>query len=84
MMGPIVGPQIYNFNIFGEKSHIIIPLLWIVFLGPFWFLPSLNDDEWEEDAKPYKFIFESVGKLLLGLIILSGVLGVLLGSGGRL
>jgi hypothetical protein len=50
-------------------------------MGPFFLIPTQNIEDWEDNAKPYYWIFESIGKLFLWLIVLSGVIYVLFGKG---
>jgi hypothetical protein len=79
ILGPIILPQFIDF---GRKMDFMIPLLWLLFTGPLFFLPSLNIDDWEEDAKPYHWIFNSTWKLFIGLLLLSGLLNILFGRPG--
>ena len=79
IFGPFIFPYMINTSSDGKW---VWGVLWIAFFGPFWFcLHDAADDEWEESAKPFKWIFDSIPKLFLGLIILSGLLFVLFGRG---
>jgi hypothetical protein len=71
ILTPIILP---SFLRLGENLHIIIPGLWIACMGPIFLFPSLNDEDWEESAKPYKFIFDSTAKLFIGLLLISFLL----------
>ena len=79
IFGPIVLPQFINF---GHKMEFIIPLLWILFMGPVFFSPSLNMKDWEEDAKQYFWIFDSIWKIFFGLLIFGGALHLFFGRPG--
>ncbi len=79
IVSPVVVPQFIDF---GNKMDFAIPLIWILFMGPMFFCPSLNIEDWEDDAKPYFWIFDSLWKLFFGLLILGGALHLLFGRPG--
>lgn len=78
MVAPLIAPHILGM---GRDEKIVIAGLWLVVMGPVFLMPSLEPKDWEDDAKPFLIIFESIGRLFLVLIILSGVLFVLFGRG---
>jgi hypothetical protein len=78
MVAPLIAPHILGME---RNEKIVIAGLWLAVMGPVFLMPSLNPRDWEDDARPFLIIFESIGRLFLGLIILSGVLFVLFGRG---
>ena len=67
ILTPIVGPYIMDVS---GKGKIIIPIIWLVILGPVFLIPFGGIDNYEDDAKPYYWIFQSIGKLYLFLFFL--------------
>jgi hypothetical protein len=65
---PLVGPHLLDLS---KGAKVVIPGLWLIFMGPLFLIPLKNLDDWEDNAKPYYPVFQSIGKLYLGLILLS-------------
>jgi hypothetical protein len=78
IVAPIIGPYLLDAS---KGAKVVIPAMWLIFMGPLFMIPLQNIDMWEEDAKPYYWIFQSIGKLYLGLIIISAFMYLLFGKG---
>ena len=59
------------------KAVLIWGLVYICVLGPWWFLPNLDENEWEENAKPFKIIFDSIIWVIGALLMLSLIFGAI-------
>lgn len=75
---PIVGPYIFDAS---KGAQVAIPSIWLICMGPFFLIPIQDIDKWEEDAKQYYWIFQSIGKIYLALIIASAFMYLLFGKG---
>ena len=76
---PFFLPQFFDLGKDGQK---VLPFIWAIFF-PLVFMylkPSPNINDWEDEAKPFFWIFKSIGYLILGGVILSGVLYLLIGK----
>jgi|688.fasta_scaffold2394100_1 hypothetical protein len=78
IVAPIVGPYIFDAS---KGAQVVVPALWLICLGPFFLIPIQDIDKWEEDAKKYYWIFQSIGKIYLALIIASAFMYLLFGKG---
>ncbi len=78
IISPLIGPYLFDMS---KTAQVVVPGLWLVCMGPFFLIPTSNFDAWEEDAKPYHWIFQSIAKLYLGLIIISGLMYLFFGRG---
>ena len=77
IVAPLIGPFLLDLS---KSAKVAIPALWLICMGPIFLLPTKNIEDWEENAKPYYEIFQKIGHLYLGLIILSGIMFVLFGK----
>lgn len=78
IVAPIIGPYLFDAS---KGAKVVIPAMWLICMGPFFMIPLQNIDMWEDEAKPYYWIFQSIGKIYLGLIIISGAMYFLFGKG---
>ena len=73
MIGPIIFPYLF----LEDDGRWVWGVLWIGVMGPFFAIPLAGEDEREDGTHIFKRLFESVGMLYLGLILLSGLLALL-------
>ena len=78
ILAPIIVPHIIDAS---KGAKVVIPMRWLRVMGPFFMIPIQDIDKWEEDAKQYYWIFQSIGKIYGALIIISGFMYLLFGRG---
>ncbi len=78
IIAPLIGPYLLDMS---KGAKVAIPSLWLICAGPIFLIPTRSIDDWEEGAKPYYWIFSSIGRIYLGLVILSGFVYLLFGKG---
>jgi len=68
MFTPIFGPYLL-----GAKGglEIVIPFIWLVCMGPVACCVGIpNYEDWDESAKPFRFIFNSVVYLYVIMLVI--------------
>lgn len=67
MFGPIIIPPIVAST---RNGKAILPAFWLIFMMPLWLIPD-PARQWEEGAKKFEWIFDSVGKIMFALFCIS-------------
>jgi hypothetical protein len=77
IISPVILPQFFATE---KMTKIIIPVIWFVIYGPFFVMPHLNYDQWEDNAKPFFWIFKSIFLIYMALLVGSGLMYVFFGK----